>query len=118
MDTFTKSYIACALWSSTDNADESGGEPMDKNYSEKDIASETLAKMKEDCAQFQLENETRLENMDSRAAGTDFWLTRNRHGVGFWDRGLGALGQILTKKAHDFGSFDLYIGDDGKIYGN
>ena len=48
--------------------------------------------------------------------GHDFWLTRNGHGAGFWDRGLGELGQKLTEATKTFGTSDLYIGDDGKIY--
>ena len=31
--------------------------------------------------------------------GHDLWLTRNGHGAGFWDRGLGALGERLTETA-------------------
>jgi hypothetical protein len=48
-------------------------------------------------------------------AGHDFWLTRNRHGVGFWDRDLGTLGELLTEKAHKFGSVGTYV-DNGLLY--
>jgi hypothetical protein len=48
--------------------------------------------------------------------GHDFWLTRNGHGVGFWDRGLGALGDKLSKAAKSMGSRDTGLGDDGLIY--
>ena len=33
----------------------------------------------------------------------DFALTRNRHGAGFWDRGLGDIGARLTEAAHAYG---------------
>lgn len=49
-------------------------------------------------------------------AGGDFWLTRNGHGAGFWDRGLGELGERLSKAAKAFGGSDLYIGDNEGIY--
>ena len=39
-------------------------------------------------------------------AGHDFWLTRSGHGAGFWDRGLGALGDRLTEAAKVYGSPD------------
>lgn len=39
--------------------------------------------------------------------GSDFHLTRNRHGSGFWDRGLGALGDELTALARPFGPAEL-----------
>lgn len=87
LDTFTRAYIACALWSSTDNADESGGEPLDKNYDAEDIAPDTLARMIRDCEAFQYQHVGALigsELSDDRA-GHDFWLNRNGHGSGFWD---------------------------------
>lgn len=49
-------------------------------------------------------------------AGHDFWLTRNGHGAGFWDRGMGKLGDRLADAARAYGSVDLYVGDDKKIY--
>jgi hypothetical protein len=52
IDTFTRAYITTALWSSTDWSDESGGESLDKNYDESDIAPESIAKMVADCARF------------------------------------------------------------------
>ena len=48
--------------------------------------------------------------------GHDVWLTRNRHGAGFWDRGLGALGSKLSGVAKHLGSVDVYVGDDGMVY--
>src|SRR5215213_9921810 len=49
-------------------------------------------------------------------AGHDFWLTRNRHGAGFWDRGLGDLSNRLSDASKVYGEVDLYVGDDGQIY--
>ncbi|WP_435634332.1 hypothetical protein ACSC9U_18330 [Pseudomonas solani] len=49
-------------------------------------------------------------------AGHDFWLTRNGHGAGYWDRGLGDLGDKLTAAAKTFGGVDLYLGDDELVY--
>lgn len=48
--------------------------------------------------------------------GVDFWLTRNGHGAGFWDRGLGALGDKLSEMANLCGTRYIYQGDDGLIY--
>ena len=42
LDAFTLAYVTCALWSTYDNADESGGRPLDDNFDESDIADETL----------------------------------------------------------------------------
>lgn len=122
LDAFTLAYIEAALWSSNDESTPSGGEPLDKNYGIEDIAPEAIAKMAEDCRRFQQENGVprynRGDYTDEEMAGHDFWLTRNGHGAGFWDRGeLDKPTQDrFTKAAHAFGSSDLYIGDDGKIY--
>lgn len=43
--------------------------------------------------------------------GHDLWLTRNGHGAGYWDRGLGEIGTELTKAAKALGSQDLYVAD-------
>src|SRR6187399_2143255 len=80
LDVFTKAYIEAALWSSNDNSDESGGEPLDKNYGLDDIAEETLEEMVRDCENFQRENEKYIPVDLLSNAGHDFWLTRNGHG--------------------------------------
>lgn len=70
LDPFTRAYVECALWSSLDQSTESGGYPLDKNHGPEDIAPETLARMAEDCRQFQADNAADLsesELSDSRA---------------------------------------------------
>lgn len=131
-------YLECALWSSLDssrcdhcnkqNLDENGecqtpdcagygnNPTLDANYLPDDIASESLAEMLADCSAFRTDNAEDLANMDPRQAGHDFWLTRNGHGAGFWDRGLGKRGERLTEAAYVYGESDLYVGDDGKVY--
>ena len=55
-------------------------------------------------------------NYTAKRAGVDFWLTRNGHGAGFWDRGLGPVGDELARAANRFGDCSLYVGDDGKLH--
>lgn len=118
MNAFTRAYIACALWSSMDNYDiETGGEPLDANYTADDIVPEALAQMVEDCEAFQADNAADIATGDVERAGHDFWLTRNRHGAGFWDGDWPEdVGRRLTDAAHACGSVDLYVGDDGLVY--
>lgn len=114
---FLRQYLETALWSSNDYSDESGGDPMDKNYSIEDIALGTLSKAYQDCKRFQAENAADLEHGTSEQAGSDFWLTRNHHGSGFWDGDWpDDVGERLTKAAHAFGQVDLEVGDDGEIH--
>jgi hypothetical protein len=78
--------------------------------------------MVRDCARFRAERPVDLERYvelgrDLSHAGHDFWLSRNGHGTGFWDRGFGAVGDSLDAHAETFGTFDLYLGDDDMVHG-
>jgi len=116
--TFSTAYLECALWSSNDESNEQGGNPMDANYDESDLSDECREQMEKDCAEFQESNRELLEasGQSDEQSGHDFWLTRCGHGAGFWDRGLGDIGRKLTDACKPYGNVDLYIGDDGKIY--
>lgn len=120
MNEFLAQYIETALWSSIDDeSDDSGGVPLDATYGASDLAPELLATMAADCAKFQADNAANLEDLDDGQCGHDLWLTRNGHGTGFWDRGYPEpQATELTDAAEAFGEFHLYVGDDGKIYGD
>lgn len=116
-----EAYVECALWSSTDDE----GEPLDRSSA--DLSQEASDEMYRDCADFcQLVTEQygirTFDGWDSAQLGHDFWLTRNGHGAGFWDRYYGAddprteNGRKLTEAAKTFGECDLYVGDNGEIY--
>jgi hypothetical protein len=121
ISSFINSYITTLLWSSNDNSNESGGDPLDDNYDESDIAPEYMKEIKSDCEDFIKANYKFIEK-DMSQAGHDFWLTRNGHGAGFWD-GDWELeidgknsGKHLTEMSKPYGGEDPYVGDDGKIY--
>jgi len=125
-DAFFDAYVTTALWSSTDESDESGGEPLDLNYDPSDIAPATLGRMRADCDRFYAANAAALTcegvtygpdfDQDGRA-GHDFWLTRNGHGAGFWDGGWPEpQATALTDAAHAFGPVDLYVGADNRVH--
>ena len=113
-------YITTALWSSTDNSDETGGEPLDKNYDISDIDAETIMQMIRDVEDFVADNQQLLaeSGLSRGRIGHDLWLNRNGHGAGFWDEGLGEVGERLSAAAHALGSYDLYVDDDGYISGS
>ncbi len=118
LDDFTRHYIIAALWSSSDESTPSGGEPMDRNYSIEDLTVDCLNRMIMDCKGFQegSERALTLSGQSDEQNGHDFWLTRNGHGAGFWDRGLRLrLGAILTRDAKAYGSADLYV-HGGKVH--
>jgi hypothetical protein len=128
LDTFTQAYIEClfftdsSLWAGDGcerqwSADHGGDASLD------DLSEDAWRAILEDCADFQKSTRDLLDavradhpSFDDSRAGHDFWLTRNGHGAGFWDRGLGKLGDHLSKAAKLYGSVDTYIGDDDLIY--
>src|ERR1700676_2800960 len=111
MDKFTLAYIQCALWSTNDNSNDQGGDALDKNYGIKDIALETLKLIIADCKMFQTLNWDYLSDLDLEQAGHDFWLTRNRHGAGFWDGDYPeSIDKILTDASHSFGGVNFNVG--------
>lgn len=127
LDEFTQGYIEAALWTSEEQLGEEytaqGVEPLGAGSVYKpgfsDLAPETVKAMQADCAAFLREHKEQLEiiprsNMSQH--GHDFWLTRNHHGAGFWDRGYVEIGRRLTESCHKFPEMNLYLGDDGKIY--
>jgi hypothetical protein len=113
LHTFAHAYAECAYWASTDD----NGDPLD--HSDATPADETPAALYEQAREFYEAHAALWSDLDDYSdeqAGHDFWLTRNRHGAGFWDRGIGEAGRKLTEIAHTYGECDLYIGDDNRIH--
>ncbi len=68
---------------------------------------EDLDECRLDCIDFVLANFMALREVDLSQAfrhGGDFYLARNRHGAGFWDRGYGAIGDQLSEAAKAYGA--------------
>lgn len=65
--------------------------------------------IREDCESFVRENWPDVRALEPAQCGHDFALTRNYHGTGFWDRGLGDIGERLTKSAHAYGESSGYF---------
>lgn len=144
---FTDGYISCALWCGVMmykhdddcpcheaskaheayDADEctcddpeltSDGDGYDENMLN-EAASKQLT---DDAHEFYAANvaDLRTSTLDMERCGHDFWLTRNRHGAGFWDdKGRGAEADAaldrLTEASHAYGEAGLILGADGKI---
>ena len=124
LDDFTRAYITCALWATNDESDESGGEPLDKNYTYDNITVKTVLAMVEDCKRFQHENAEALATGHGggwqpftamERGGHDFWLTRHHHGAGFWDGdwktpiGATTAGDLLTEASQQYGEFYIEV---------
>lgn len=134
IDHVVEGYWAAAMWTTDCNGTVShercGGEDCDTSLRDvltrADVAAETWPKIHEACEMFLnlIMDEVGPELLDQLWAwpygaegfGHDLWLTRNGHGAGFWDRGQGELGALLTKWATAEGEANLTVGDDGMIY--
>ena len=116
MQESTQAYLTTALWSSLDE----NGEPLDREYSIWNVSERTLRQSATDIRAFLILCEKQEiiweEDVNLNRLMHDFWLTRNRHGAGFWDGDYPIWGDKLTEIAHMFPEVELYVGDDGKIY--
>lgn len=124
---FVNAYIACALWITHDGSNDSGGEPLDRNYSSEYLTEDARANIESECWGFVALNADDIDTMprapdgDSNYgyAGHLFWLNRNGHGTGFWDRGDTIDPEVcerLHKSSKSAGERDLYVGDDGRLH--
>ncbi len=115
---FIAGYIECAIWLLRDDE----GEPLDHAYDDSDLSEEALGALQEDCEEFingnldVLGSVIEVFDYNVYQAGNDFFLTRNGHGAGFWDRGLGEAGDALSEAARVYGTSELYVGDDELLY--
>lgn len=118
LDEIFVSYLATAIWSGSDTWDgEDEPRPLDEDYDADDIADEASSALFSELCDFLAgARSDDLALLTNGQIGHDFCLTRNGHGAGFWDRGLGEAGLRLTDWAKTFGESDLYAGDDGQLY--
>lgn len=128
---FISGYIHCGLWA--DAVPYCASEEERENIEFGGLEGETIAddvrgKVAEDCIAFIDYNLKDLalycaertydagQGSVSEYAGHDFCLTRGGHGAGFWDRGLGELGERLSEAARAYGSpLELWQDSDGII---
>jgi hypothetical protein len=120
IDAIVNGYLDCQLWAGMDMDREDTN--LDQNYGREDISGDYVAKVREElltvvtdhplAVRMYLTARERTGYDRNELFGHDFYLTRERHGAGFWDRGLGELGDYLTDIAHAYGDAEeLY--DDG-----
>ena len=110
---FVDGYLEAALWTAADE----DGDPLDEHYSIENFSQKAVNEAVSDCNKFIEKNREDLEAVgDEGRNGHDFWLTRGRHGAGFWDRGYGEVGKRLTDAAHKFPERHVYTGSDDLLY--
>jgi hypothetical protein len=95
-------FIECGLWAGIDWEDGTSGGNMTRRHilDETDIRTQVTDFVTGVVSD---RGPGIFAGMAPAQIGHDFWLTRNRHGAGFWDRGLGERGQYLTDASHPYG---------------
>jgi hypothetical protein len=127
IDDVVEGYLDCQLWAGLDlDRDDNGNHPpLDENYDREDISPDYVEKVREELLGVVTDHplavrmylsQRKIDPSEGSAStyfGHDFYLTREGHGAGFWDRGLGDLGEYLTKIAKAYGSAEMLF-DNGE----
>lgn len=107
---FASGYIDCAVWLA----------PEEDNISGDDLSPDVLNTLASQADEFassfrDLLDIANNEGRNDEYLGHDFFLTRNGHGAGFWDRGL-SVGEELSNMARPYGECGIYRGDNGEVF--
>ena len=124
LDDMTNGYLEALLW--TSYANEDGQNFLDLGYVIDDIPKATRDGVRDMLKDVVTRHPlaVRLYGVERKGScaivwdhfGYDFLLTRDRHGAGFWDRGLGELGEHLSQIACLLGDSEyLYVSEDGTL---
>lgn len=101
--------------------------PDDEIPADAELSESALEAIAADCAKFETECGELIDSAEcTRGSGEysqreqaahDFWMTRNGHGVGFWDGDWSEpQATALDEASKRFGECTPYLGDDGLIY--
>jgi hypothetical protein len=113
---FLMGYLECAAWCGISEDDPNKNKCRDGHPSVYDFTVHEIFRAEKECRDFVDSNIQDLRGLDMKRCGYDFWFTRNGHGTGFWDRGLGEVGDRLTEAAEGCGTMYVYVSRRGKLH--
>lgn len=110
LEEFLAAYLECAAWADA---------PEGCGISE--FSEEAKKAAREECEDFlAYEGVEAMIGGNYSQAGHDFWLTRNGHGAGFWDRDEALYGpgngQKLTAISKTYGTSNVEVDGDKLIF--
>lgn len=128
MEELVDSALTTMLWTSGDIMEDDGEtstlKTWDEVYGPEDATPELREKLTAELSKFVEDNAQDVTDyLNSPATrefsqggsigqlGHDYILTAGHHGVGFWDRGLGDLGDRLTETAHKGTEWNVFAGE-------
>lgn len=124
VEAFARGFLECAAWLAMFDPETDGEEAWSEHlravgidYRNGEAMARHLLSMADhsvatallpDCAEFCRSNmvdliEAEAMGREADSLGHDFYLSRNGHGAGFWDRGLGEVGQRLHEASKVYG---------------
>lgn len=101
-----KHYLHTALWT----------EELDGEKDIEDFGTSTVEQAKKDIDSFVEKAGDLLNGWDDEQIGHDFWLTRNGHGAGFWDRDELPNGKELSKICDEFKECNVWVSECDVVY--
>lgn len=112
LDPFTQGYLGAAEWLAKVWAEDRDDDNLtdDERSRCRGFTRKAIAEAKRDCKAFQKTNKADLatyyeiSGRDEESAGMDYWLSRNGHGVGYFDRGYDPVFDRLQEMARLDGS--------------
>lgn len=118
---FVGAAMITLLWTETNPDHGAGDHPLLDMYDTEDISEPSKKAFDAECRAFldlvaEEMGDDVWEGLNPDDMGHLFVLSKNGHGTGFWDCGLGDKGDELHKWAKTFGESMAYVGNDGKVW--
>lgn len=109
---FCRAYLTAAEFTSSVEG------PGEDDWGYAVWSADAITQAIEECGAFYLAHRDDIEDYGVTDAGHDLWMTRNGHGVGFWeeDHGTPESCARLDAAAKALGEVNAYVGDDGLAY--
>lgn len=114
---FFRGFVTCGAWCDTwdhETPFDRANGPELKENADVDKLDDSVLPAFWECAEFVRFQWADLAALDPNRAGHDFWLSRNGHGAGFWDRGYGKTGERLHEASKPYGSC-MFIWDGERL---
>jgi hypothetical protein len=114
-------YVAAAAWLAifeTEDVAAAGIGPVDIDDTERALMARDVDAFLSVLADLEYgwALEDAIDALGAEGVGHDFYLTRNHHGAGYWDRGLGQTGDVLTGVAVTFGDASVMVDANGDAF--
>ena len=119
---FATGYLECAEWTDLESLSERWLEETGTEMPEiQGWSPDAIKQAVDDCTAFESSNAEDLatyyaiSGRNEGSAGHDFWLSRNGHGAGYFDRGNDPVFDRLQSAARTWSSRDVYVSDSGHL---